>query len=142
MEWFIRTITNNLIPVRRARFGPDVKWWQKGKVDAETQFYNAEWIDIVDQPEIETDTKDKVVETRTELRDSKLSLTLSLVGLFSIFFFVTSIFGLLIAINSRKREGKNKYNKAGLIISIIAIVVIVGVFVALSNIKIGVLGLI
>lgn len=142
LEWFIRTITNNLIPVRRARFGPDVKWWQKGLVDAETQFYNAEWINIVDRPEIETDSKDKVVETRTELRDSKLSLTLSLVGLFSIFFFVTSIFGLLIAINSRKREGKNKYNKAGLIISIIAIVVIVGVFVALSNIKIGVLGLI
>ena len=142
LEWFIRTITNNLIPVRRARFGPDVKWWQKGQVDAETQFYNAEWIDIVERPEIETDSKDEVVKSRTEFRDSRLSLTLSLVGLFSIFFFITSIFGLFIAINSRKREGENKYNKAGLIISIIAIVVIVGVFVALSNIKIGVLGII
>ncbi|MCE7746254.1 MAG: hypothetical protein GPJ52_14080, partial [Candidatus Heimdallarchaeota archaeon] len=55
--------------------------------------------------------------------------------------FITSIFGLLVAINSRKREGKNKYNTAGFIISIIGIVVIVGVFIALSNIKIGVLGL-
>lgn len=142
LEWFIRTITNNLIPVRRARFGPEVKWWQKGQVDAETQFYNAEWIDIVERPEIDTESKDEIVKSRTELTDSKLSLTLSLIGLFSIFFFVTSIFGLLIAINSRKREDKNKYNKAGFIISIIAIVVIVGVFVVLSNIKIGVLGLV
>ena len=141
MEWFIRTLTNNLVPVRRARFGPEVKWWQKGQVDAETQFYNAEWIDIVERPEIKPETKEEIVKSRTELRESKLSLTLSLVGLLSIFFFITSIFGLLIAINSRKREGKNNYNKAGLIISIIALVVIVGVFVALSNIKIGVLGL-
>ncbi|MCK5159860.1 MAG: hypothetical protein KAR08_11915 [Candidatus Heimdallarchaeota archaeon] len=141
MEWFIRTLTNNLVPVRRSRFGPEVKWWQKGQVDAETQFYNAEWIDIVERPEIKPETKEEIVKSRTELRESKLSLTLSLVGLLSIFFFITSIFGLLIAINSRKREGKNNYNKAGLIISIIALVVIVGVFVALSNIKIGVLGL-
>ncbi|MHA1586593.1 MAG: hypothetical protein ACTSUW_04575 [Candidatus Heimdallarchaeota archaeon] len=141
LEWFIRTVTNNLIPVRRARFGPDVKWWQRGQVNAETQFYNAEWIDLVERPEIETETKEEVVKSQSDFRDSKLSLTLSLVGLLSIFFFITSIFGLLVAINSRKREGKNKYNTAGFIISIIGIVVIVGVFIALSNIKIGVLGL-
>lgn len=142
LEWFIRTITNNLIPVRRARFGPDVKWWQKGQVDAETQFYNADWIDIVERPGITTETKEEIVKTRTDFRDSKLSFILSIVGLVSIFFFITSIFGLLVAINSRKREGKNKYNQAGFIISIVAIVVVVSVFTALSNIKIGVLGLV
>ncbi|MFW9921926.1 MAG: hypothetical protein ACFFDW_01410 [Candidatus Thorarchaeota archaeon] len=52
LEWFIRTITNNVVPVRKRKFDPSIKWWQKGLIDVEKSFYHPEWIDL-SNPELE-----------------------------------------------------------------------------------------
>lgn len=126
LEWFIRTVTNNLIPARKDRFTKDTKWWQKGQVDVERTFYNAEWIELGEVKEKE---------------DSKYALRLSLIGLCSIIFIFLNIISLFVAINSRKKEGKNKQNTAALIISIIGIVFIVTGIIVGSILKIGALGI-
>jgi uncharacterized membrane protein len=127
LEWFIRTVTNNLIPARKDRFSKDAKWWQKGQVDVERSFYNADWIELG--------------EVKEEKEDSKYAFRLSLIGLCSIIFIVLNIISLFISINARKKEGKNKQNTAALIISIIGCVfILVGIILG-SIFKIGVLGL-
>ncbi len=182
MEWTIRSITNNLIPLRRERINatassraPDqseiedikiksekeswikfrkwlhigklrlqgkaidhkLKWWQKGQIDVDRYFYNVNWTDIVEKKELGTSTEDSQIE----LKDSQVSLVMSLVGLFSIFLFPCAIFGLVFALKSFKNEGKNTKNIWGLLISILAIVIIIAVIVILFVIKTSVLGL-
>lgn len=126
LEWFIRTVTNNLIPARKDRFTKDAKWWQKGQVDVERTFYNAEWIEL---GEVE------------EKEDSKYALKLSLIGLCSVIFIGLNIISLFISINARKKEGSNNQNTAALVISIIGIALIVAGIIAGSILPIGALGI-
>lgn len=153
LEWSIRTIANNIIPIRRQRFPESTKWWQRGLIDVKRQFYDVDWVDIYDDSQIAAkfeDTKmaietDDTVESiglsQTELRDSKFALTLSLIGMFSIFFVISSFIALKVSLSARKYEGKNSINKAALIISIITIVLLLLVLVVLSILRIGILGL-
>lgn len=143
LEWFIRTGTNNLVPLRRERFDTSVKWWQKGQVDVENTFYNADWINIVNKSEnLDTEeTKELIADTQLEKRDSKLAFRMALTGMFSILFALSSIFALFISVNAMKNEGKNKHNKAAFIISIITIVLLVAGFIALFFIPIDTLGI-
>jgi len=135
IEWFIRLIANNLVPARKDRFGESVKWWQKGHIDVENTFYNPEWLDM---DATETDIEKEAI---TKPKDSVLSFRLAMVGLCSIFFIVVSFLSLYFSIISRKTEGKNKYNTAGLAISIVGIVLLFGVLITTLSIKIGALGL-
>ncbi|MHA1212343.1 MAG: hypothetical protein ACTSSH_07765, partial [Candidatus Heimdallarchaeota archaeon] len=148
MEWFIRTIANNIVPLRRQRFPEGTKWWQRGLIDVKRQFYDVEWIDIHDTQmttkAIVTkaeDTKEMIVKDQTKLDDSKFALTLSLVGMFSIFFVFANIIGLFVSLSARKQEGKNKKNKRALIISSVSIGIFVSIIVTLSILKIGLLGI-
>jgi len=138
LEWMIRTFTNNVVPARRKRFDPSVKWWQRGLIDVEGTFYNPEWIDLVNPEEEKEQHEEQFVAKE---RDSKLALILSIVGLASLIFNVVSIFGLFVSINARKIEGKNKRNTAALIISIIGCVFLVAFIVVCSIVKIGALGI-
>ncbi|MFW9921927.1 MAG: hypothetical protein ACFFDW_01415 [Candidatus Thorarchaeota archaeon] len=59
----------------------------------------------------------------------------------TIIFNAVSIFGLVISLNARKIDGKNKRNNAALILSIIGCVLFVAFYVVGFSIKIGALGL-
>jgi len=138
LEWFIRTFTNNVIPARKKKFDPTVKWWQRGLVDVKGAFYEPEWLDLVD-PEEEKEKNEE--QFRVEQRDSKLALILAIVGLVSIIFNAVSIFGLFVSLNARKIEGKNKRNTAALVLSIIGCVFFAAFIIVSSIIKINALGL-
>ncbi|MHA1244508.1 MAG: hypothetical protein ACTSP7_08050 [Candidatus Heimdallarchaeota archaeon] len=160
LEWFIRTIANNIVPIRRQRFPEDTKWWQRGQINAQRSFYNVDWVDLsptlsgaIDASSTDTELSDDEHEWKNDIvnqmaesedfaqRDSKLALTLSIVGLCSVLFVITSIFGLFVSITARKNEGKNKTNQAALIISSITIGLLVAGIVVLSILKIGILGI-
>ncbi|HUU77089.1 MAG TPA: hypothetical protein VMX55_02005 [candidate division Zixibacteria bacterium] len=143
LEWFIRTFTNNVIPARRKKFDSSVKWWQRGQVDVEKTFYNVDWINLGNA---ELDNKvfnEKSDEEKklVNLEDSKFALSISLIGLCSILFIVLNILSLFVAIKTRKTEGKNKYNIAALIISIIGIVLFVALIIVTLILPIGILGI-
>ena len=138
-EWFIRLITNNAIPIRRERFDASTKWWQRGQLDVENVFYDADWIEIEEEKTTDKDLdKD---ELKSTLNDSKLSFILSLVGLCSILFVIASIPALIISLRARKLEGKNYKNKAATIISIITIVLLTAFIVVSLILKTELLGL-
>jgi len=159
LEWFIRTIANNIVPIRRQRFPAGTKWWQRGLIDAQRSFYNVDWVDLSPTPSgafeaSSTDTaldheldKKAIIASQTDKTkdfaqsDSKLALTVSIVGLCSVLFIVVSIFGLILSISARKHEGKNETNKAALIISSITIAMLLAGVIVLSILKIGILGL-
>ena len=159
LEWFIRTIANNIVPIRRQRFPAGTKWWQRGLIDAQRSFYNVDWVDLSPTPSgafeaSSTDTaldheldKKAIIVSQTDQTkdfaqsDSKLALTVSIVGLCSVLFIVVSIFGLILSISARKHEGKNETNQAALIISSITIALLLAGVVVLSILKIGILGL-
>jgi hypothetical protein len=131
LEWTIRTITNNAVPARRANFPPDMKWWQRGQVKVQETFYQPEWIDLKDTYEINLlKTPEMVNKETSSVEDSKFALILSIVGACSILFMVVSIFAIFVTFNSRKTEGKNKYNKAALVLSIVGLVLLVGLIIA------------
>ncbi|HUT81696.1 MAG TPA: hypothetical protein VMZ29_10890 [Candidatus Bathyarchaeia archaeon] len=159
LEWFIRTMTNNIVPIRRQRFPEDTKWWQRGQINAQTSFYNVDWVNLSPTPSgaIDASSTDTVLAGKLDekasivsqmdktkdltQRDSRLALTISIVGLCSVLFILVSIFGLILSISARKNEGKNKTNQAALIISSITIVLLLVGVVILSILKIGILGI-
>lgn len=134
LEWFIRTVTNNLVPARKDRFDKSMKWWQKGQVDVENTFYNAEWVNL-------DTTETEVEKEKTNDSDSRFAIRLALVSLCSIFFIVVNIISLFVSLRAKKIEGKNKHNTAGLAISISGVVILVGVLITTLVIKVGALGL-
>lgn len=141
LEWFIRTMVNNIVPQRRRSFNPEVKWWQKGQIDVERYFYNVDWIELKDVGQTkETASKEVKVSTK-EKDDSIFALILGLVGVFSFLFMIVSILGLFASINARKTEGKNKLNTASFVLSIVGCTLFLGVIVSSLILKVGVLGL-
>ncbi|MBK5115012.1 MAG: hypothetical protein JJE41_15410 [Candidatus Heimdallarchaeota archaeon] len=111
-----------------------MKWWQKGQVDVENTFYNAEWVNL-------DTTETEVEKEKTNDSDSRFAIRLALVSLCSIFFIVVNIISLFVSLRAKKIEGKNKHNTAGLAISISGVVILVGVLITTLVIKVGALGL-
>ena len=146
LEWFIRTITNNVVPLRRKRFDASYKWWQRGKIDPDRVFYNASWITIAHSAANRAATQDSGQEyssvvSSEDSSDSRLALITALVSMFSILFAHVSFIALPLAIYARKYEGKNKQNTAALIISITSIVLLLAVIIVLFILPIEILGL-
>ncbi len=133
LEWIIRTFTNNVIPIRRKSFDEKTKWWQRGLVDVDKTFYNVDWIELND---VGLEKQEK-----SQQRESKFALILSIIGLFSILFIVISVLGLIISLSARKIDGKNKINTASLVLSIIGCVVLFAFILVTFIVPIGVLGL-
>ncbi|MBN1329761.1 MAG: hypothetical protein JXA54_09835 [Candidatus Heimdallarchaeota archaeon] len=152
LEWFIRTITNNVVPVRRQRFDKSVKWWQRGLIDVDKVFYNANWVNIHSQTISSTSSgmtsKNTTEEPREEMiigqpknDESKLALIIALVGFLSVLFVLLSFIALPLSIHARRQEGKNKQNKAALYISVITIILLITIILILFELPIGLLGL-
>src|SRR5271157_284778 len=130
LEWCIGTIAYNLLPGKRGTKNSEKRWWQKGQLDPQGALINAEWVNVVDDKDIDHD----------HLADSKLAFKFAIIGLVSIVFIPTDFVTLIIAITAEKTEGKNKYNHAAKIISIIGVCLTVGVLAALCFITLNMLG--
>ena len=118
-EWFMKSIGYILLPIRRIDALKKKKWWQKGDIDLERTFYNAEWINMVE----ETDGYHK---TKT---DSKISMIFSILSLAIPIFFAFSLVTLPMSIRTRQKEGVNKKNTIALIFSIIGVIITIAFFV-------------
>ena len=84
-------------------------------MDVDGAFYNAEWIDIIEESEINHEA----------LKESKLAYKLSIIALISIIFMPVTLITLGLAQNSIKKEGKNRYNKIAKMCSIIGITIVI-----------------
>jgi hypothetical protein len=114
LEWCIGTIALNLLPTRRDSSSQSKKWWQKSQLDVDGAFYNAEWIDIIEEAEI----------NHKDLKESKFAYKLSIIALISVIFMPGTFITLGLAQNSIKTEGKNRYNKIAKTCSIIGIIIV------------------
>ncbi|HME52060.1 MAG TPA: hypothetical protein VKM55_07570 [Candidatus Lokiarchaeia archaeon] len=111
LEWAIGTIAYGLIPSKRLSGSrlAGKKWYQKGQLDVKNAFYNAEWQNIVNEGDIPPE----------QLKDSKLSYKLALIGFVSLLFMPVCLVTWRISIAAERVEGKNKYNHIAKIVSII-----------------------
>jgi hypothetical protein len=106
-EWFLAKTSNILIPSKRkeAKARGREPFWKAERLNVEKGLKNPDWIDIIKEEHI----------PRDQLVDSKLSYKLGIIG---ILLAPISLVALGVSISSRKKEGINKYNKWGLILSI------------------------
>ncbi|MEA2071937.1 MAG: heparan-alpha-glucosaminide N-acetyltransferase domain-containing protein [Asgard group archaeon] len=140
LKWFIRTLIYTIVPVKKQEAEEEeIKWWQKGQIDVERNFYNVDWIALDDAGEKPT-KEEKLTEMKRK-RESNLALTLSLVGIFSGIFIVASLLALPVVLNARKINGESKKNTVALVLSIIGCVLLVGGIIASFFIPVGALGL-
>jgi hypothetical protein len=105
LEWTIGTIATQIIPARKVQG----KWWISGQLNVEEAFYNAEWLNVIEENEI----------THDRQADSKFAYKMSFFGFL---FFPISFITFIIARGSIRTEQKNKYNYRGKIISLIGII--------------------
>lgn len=91
-------------------------------MNAREYLYRPEWLNIVDRSGIDHDNKE----------ESKLSLSLSLAGLF---FFPISFVRLWIGRSSMTEEGRNRFNTASQILSIPSITIYTALFIALFFVR-------
>jgi len=112
MEWCIGVIASRLIPSRQRSIQNTktrLKWWEKGKLDVQGVLYEPEWLNIIEETEV---NHEKQV-------DSKLAWKLSLLGFI---LFPLAILAYLIAKQSIHTENVNKFNKRAKRVAIGAIV--------------------
>lgn len=130
LEWCIGTIAYNLLPGKKGTKNAYKKWWQKGQLDPQGALINADWVNIAEDRDV----------GHERLADSKLAFKFALIGLLSVVFIPTVFVTLRIALTSEKTEGKNKYNYAAKIVSIVGICLVLFVFWALFFITPAMLG--
>ncbi|MEX2684922.1 MAG: hypothetical protein Q6373_025330 [Candidatus Sigynarchaeota archaeon] len=113
LEWLIAKISGLIIPSKRrerkAEGTPRLPWWKTERLDPQGALHDAEWINIVDEKDID----------HANLKDSKLAFKLTMTGWI---FFPGFFVGLALSRESRKTEGINWANKAASIVSIIGII--------------------
>jgi len=122
-------INNNIIPTRRARFDKSVKWWQRGLIDVENSFYNAEWINL------DISQNKSIAEYAN--KDSKLAFILSIVGLCSFVFIPVCFISLPLSLKAQKIEGKNRQNIHAFRISLTSMVLFAGIIIVSLILKVG-----
>jgi len=96
-----------------------IPWWKTDRLNVKGVLYDANFINIISPEKVD----------HKNLKDSKLSLQLSLLAPVLM---IAGVFALDIAIESITTEGKNKYNRWALILSIFGIIRFIGVFIALT----------
>ena len=106
LEWTMGTIAAQIIPARKIT---GQKWWQKGQLNVEEAFYNAEWLNVIERNEIRHDRKS----------DSRFAYKMSFFGFL---FFPISFIIFIIARKSIRSEQENMYNKRAKILSLIGII--------------------
>ena len=118
-EWSMKSIGYLLLPIRRIDALKKKKWWQKGDIDMDRVFHNAEWVNMVEENEAYHKAK----------TDSRISMILSILSIAIPIFFAFSLITLPMSIKARKREGANRKNTIALVFSIIGTVITVTFFV-------------
>ena len=126
LEWMIASIALLVIPGKKS--AELKKKWPKDVLNVENAFYDAEWLDIIPSEKINPKA----------LPDSRLSSKISALGFL---FFPGSFIGLTIAINSEKREGRNKWNRRGKIFGILGVVFFFTWVSLLSFLKLSTFGI-
>ncbi len=120
MEWWIAKAAEKMFPGKRVGTGKKLKWYQVKRLDPIGYLHKPEWLNVR-----KTDHEAK--------EDSKLSLTLSVIGLL---FYPLSLIGGVLAFKSRKLEGRNPYNRFASIIWIISTVITMFAIIILSILRI------
>ncbi|MBA7579217.1 hypothetical protein ES708_21086 [subsurface metagenome] len=130
LEWFIKTLAALLSPARRkAKKG--MKWWQWGMIDRKKEFYDVEWINLYTLDEY----------SKENLKDSKLAYKLALCGLLIPSFSIVNFIAFGISFTAKKNEGSNKYNKRGMILSLIGMILFTAFLAFCFFVQMGTLGI-
>jgi hypothetical protein len=131
LEWCIGTIGYNLIPGKRGTAREGKTWWQKGQIDPKESLYDAEWMNVVEEHDIQ----------RAQLVDSKLAFKFAIGSLLSMVFMPVTFATWRLALSAEKTEGKNKYNQRAKFLSIAGMCIVIGVISMLCAVTAGMVGL-
>ncbi|MBD3353573.1 MAG: DUF1624 domain-containing protein [Candidatus Lokiarchaeota archaeon] len=126
MEWMMGTIAAYLIPGKKVTMV--LKWWEKGKLDVEGAFYNAEWLNIIEKDEV----------NHKGLAESRLSYKLSRLGFI---FFPFSFVSYIAAKKAAKNEKENEYQKKGRILGLSGIILFFVLLIVCISLKLSTLGI-
>jgi len=132
LEWAMGTLAYALIPSKKVA-GTRLAgqhWYQKGALNVQAAFYDAEWQNIVDEGDFPAE----------EMRDSKFCFKLALIGFVSLLFMPVTLVTWRVAIAAERTEGKNKYNHIAKVVSIIGICIFFGVMIFLFIVTPNMLG--
>ncbi|MHA1112048.1 MAG: hypothetical protein ACTSRE_13150 [Promethearchaeota archaeon] len=121
LEWFMGTIGYYVMPVKKPEALKMKKWYEKGDLAVEQAFYNPEWLNVVEETE----------DYHRSKRDSRIVLIFAIASFIVPLFLPFTVGLLFVTLKTIKKEGKNKKNKAALILSIIGTVLTVAFSVAL-----------
>lgn len=114
IEWMIGTLGALLTPARmQPKRLQGLKWYQKGQLDVQGSFYNAESVSVVEPG----------AEYHARLGDSRMISKLSKISLFSVVFIPFTVITLLFAREIRKREGQNPIVRTAIRLSWIGTVI-------------------
>ena len=131
LEWIIATIGYYIVPVKKSESMKAKKWYEKGDLAVEEAFYNAEWVNIVEETE----------GYHREKRDSRITMIFA-VAAFCVPLFIPFTVGWLpVVLKTRKIEGKNKKNTVALILCIIGTIFTVLFSVALLVFNLNMFGI-
>jgi hypothetical protein len=120
MEWWIAKAAEKLFPGKRGDTVRRLKWYQVRRLDPIGYLHKPQWLDVR-----KTDHESR--------EDSKLSLTLSVIGLL---FYPLSLIGCILAFTSRKLEGRNPYNRWAIIIWVVSTTITLFAIIILSILRI------
>jgi len=114
LEWMIAKLAELITPLKRKELeqrGEKLPWWRSNKIDVKNALLEPEWIDIIPESNMNSHHENLV--------DSRLAARLSWVGLL-----VSPIAPVMIGVarGAMKTEGKNRYTKRAMVLSIISIV--------------------
>jgi hypothetical protein len=116
-EWFISKASNILVPTKRKNRKKEGFFYTE-RLDAKKGLYTPEWIEVIPYDKVQ----------HNDLVDSKLAGRLCWVGLVIP---PLALVSLGVARTAIKTEGKNKYSKRGLIVSIIGICLTIAIITVL-----------
>jgi hypothetical protein len=126
LEWMIGTLASFLIPGKKGN--KMQKWWERGRLNVEGAFYNAEWQDIVVADDAYHATPN----------DSRIAYKLGRLGFM---FFPFSFVAFVIARNAKKTEKPNKFQKKGQILGVLGILFFIVWLVVFLSLKLSTLGI-
>lgn len=126
LEWMIGTIASYAIPGKKTE--KEQKWWQRGRLDVDGAFYNAEWLNVIEDDEINHNAQS----------ESKLSYKIARLGFL---FFPFSFVAYGAAKKAADTEEENKFQKKGKTLGLIGIIFILVMITVFSLLTLSMIGL-
>jgi hypothetical protein len=130
IEWFMGTIGYYIVPVKKPESLQLKKWYEKGDLAVEQAFYNAEWLNIVEETE----------EYHRSKRDSRIAMIFAIAGFCVPVFIPFTVGWLFVTLKTFKTEGRNKKNVTALILCIIGTILTLAFSVAVFILTPDILG--